>query len=86
MRKEKDHRKNTTLGIVSFVIAISAALLPMPIILIYPFALAAFITGLIDLFRNDESVKHFCSFFGFVIGLVLLIFYANNYMVFLKMQ
>lgn len=59
----KDKRKNSTLGIVSFVMAIVSAILPMPIILIFLMGVASVITGLIDLLRNDTSVKHFCSFF-----------------------
>ena len=59
----KDKRKNSTLGIVSFVMAIVGTIIPMPIILIFLMGVASVITGLTDLLRNDTSVKHFCSFF-----------------------
>lgn len=78
----KDKRKNSTLGIVSFVMAIVSAILPMPIILIFLMGVVSVITGLIDLLRNDTSAKHFCSFFGMLIGAGLAIFVALEYFTF----
>ena len=53
----KDKRKNSTLGIVSFVMAIVGTIIPMPIILIFLMGVASVITGLTDLLRNDTSVN-----------------------------
>jgi membrane associated rhomboid family serine protease len=78
----KDKRKNSTLGIVSFVMAIVGTIIPMPIILIFLMGVASVITGLTDLLRNDTSVKHFCSFFGMLIGAGLAIFVALGYFTF----
>ena len=61
---------------------LNRAILPMPIILIFLMGVASVITGLTDLLRNDTSVKHFCSFFGMLIGAGLAIFVALGYFTF----
>ncbi|MDB6458151.1 hypothetical protein PND29_15140 [Blautia wexlerae] len=55
-RKEK--KKDSTLSVISCILTGVAFILPMPILISFPLALAGAIVGLVDLGTKKEEYRH----------------------------
>ena len=60
-----------------------AFILPLPIILSFPLALAGAIVGLVDIGTKKEEYRHIGSWFGIIVGIIEVVFIAVQYMRFL---
>ena len=79
-RKEK--KKDSTLSVISCILTGVAFILPMPILISFPFALAGAFVGLVDLGTKKEEYRHIGAWFGVIVGIIEVVFLAVQYMSF----
>lgn len=78
-----EKKKDSTLSVISCVLAGAAFILPLPIILSFPLALAGAIVGLVDIGTKKEEYRHIGSWFGIIVGIIEVVFIAVQYMRFI---
>ena len=71
------------MSVVSCILAGVAFILPMPIILSFPLALAGAIVGLVDIGTKKEEYRHMGAWFGIIVGIIEVFFIAVQYMRFI---
>lgn len=81
---KKEKKKDSALSVVSCVLVGVAFVLPLPIILSFPLALAGAIVGLVDIGTKKEEYRHIGSWFGIIVGIIEVIFITTQYMSFIS--
>ena len=81
---KKEKEKDSTLSVVSCILAGVALILPLPIILSFPLALAGAIVGLTDIGTKKEEYRHMGAWFGIIAGIIEVIFIVTQYMSFIS--
>lgn len=81
---KKEKKKDSALSVVSCVLVGVAFILPLPIILSFPLALAGAIVGLVDIGTKKEEYRHIGSWFGIIVGIIEVIFITTQYMSFIS--
>jgi multidrug efflux pump subunit AcrB len=76
-----EKKKDSTLSVISCILAGVAFILPLPIILSFPLALAGAIVGLVDI--GTKKDRHIGSWFGIIVGIIEVVFIAVQYMRFI---
>ena len=79
----REKKKDSTLSVISCILAGVAFILPLPIILSFPLALAGAIVGLVDIGTKKEEYRHLCAWFGIIAGIIEVVFIAVQYMRFI---
>lgn len=79
----REKKKDSTLSVISCILAGVAFILPLPIILSFPLALAGAIVGLVDIGTKKEEYRHIGAWFGIIAGVIEVIFIAIQYMRFI---
>lgn len=79
----REKKKDSTLSVISCILAGVAFILPLPIILSFPLSLAGAIVGLVDIGTKKEEYRHIGAWFGIIAGVIEVIFIAIQYMRFI---
>ena len=75
-----EKKKDSTLSVISCILAGVAFILPLPIILSFPLALAGAIVGLVDIGTKKEEYRHIASWFVIIVGFNEVGFFAVQYL------
>lgn len=76
----KEKKKDSTLSVVACMLTGVALIIPMPLLLSFPLALAGVIIGLIDLAQKKEEFRHLGSLFAVILGIIYVIVAAIQFM------
>lgn len=79
-----EKKKDSTLSVISCILAGVAFILPLPIILSFPLALAGAIVGLVDIGTKKKEYRHLGAWFGVIVGIIEVIFITTQYMSFIS--
>ena len=78
----REKKKDSTLSVISCILAGVAFILPLPIILSFPLALAGAIVGLVG--TKKKEYRHLGAWFGVIVGIIEVIFITTQYMSFIS--
>lgn len=66
-------KKDSTLSIISCVLAGVGGIVPLPVVVSFVLILAGLIIGLIDLCTNNKSERHIGAWFALIFGLLAVL-------------